>query len=383
MTVEHREQGRKGLRERVLESGLCTGCSACVHLCPYLMHYRDHTVMVHTCDREEGRCQAYCPRTMTDLGTLRQALFDPKDLILELGAFRGLYVTRATDERVRAAAQHGGTVSTLMMLALSEGIIDTGVVAKERGDLLTEAIAVQDGHGILGSSKSKFVVSPTIGKFNQAARSSSRDIGLVATPCQALALAKMRVNAVAEDEEAIRKLHLVIGLFCGWALSWEGLRRLISRTLGDTPIQKLDIPPSRHQCLQLTTAAGTIEVPLEEVEPFVRESCRYCFDMTCEFADLSVGSARSEEGWEVDKGWNQVIVRTKLGERLVDAARSKGVLEFKDLPEANLDKLKRAALNKKKTCLQNLVEKSGRPDNLLYLDKEDPIVSQWKEEIDR
>jgi len=316
---------------------------------------------------------------MTDLETLRHALFDPEDLTLELGAFRGLYLTRSTDESVRAAAQHGGTVSTLMMLALSEGIIDTAVVANEKEDLLTEGIAVQDGRGIIASSKSKFVVSPTIGKFNEAARGPSQKIGLVATPCQALALAKMRVNAVAEDEETIRKLHLVIGLFCGWALSWEGLRTLIARKLGDTAIQKLDIPPSRHQCMELTTAAGTIEVPSEEVAAAVRESCRYCFDMTCEFADISVGSARSEEGWEVDKGWNQVIVRTELGERLVDTARSKGLLEFREVPEGNLDKLKRAALNKKKTCLQNLVEKSGNPDNLLYLNNQDPFVSQWKD----
>jgi coenzyme F420 hydrogenase subunit beta len=275
---------------------------------------------------------------MTDLETLRRALFDPKDLTVELGAFRGLHLTRSADESVRAAAQHGGTVSTLMMLALSEGIIDTAVVANEKEDLLTEGIAVQDGRGIIESSKSKFVVSPTIGKFNEAARGPSKKIGLVATPCQALALAKMRVNAVTEDEPIIQKLHLVIGLFCGWALSWEGLKTLISSKLGDTPIQKLDIPPSRHQCMELTTAEGTIEIPLEDVEGLVRESCRYCFDMTCEFSDISVGSARSESGWEVDKGWNQVIVRTKLGEQLIDTARSKGMLEFKDVPEANLDK---------------------------------------------
>jgi len=318
---------------------------------------------------------------MTDLETLRRTLFDPKVLTVELGAFRGLYLTRSTDESVRAAAQHGGTVSTLMMLALSEGIIDTAVVANQKEDLLTEGIAVQDSRGIIASSKSKFVVAPTIGKFNETARGSSKRIGLVATPCQALALAKMRVNAVTEDEHIIQKLHLVIGLFCGWALAWEGLKKLISRKVGDTPIQKLDIPPSRHQCMELTTAERTIEIPLEEVEGLVRESCRYCFDMTCEFSDISVGSARSEKGWEVDKGWNQVIVRTKLGDQLIDTARSKGMLEFRDVPEANLDKLKGAALNKKKTCFQNLIKKSGSPHDLLYLDDQDPVVSQWKEKV--
>jgi coenzyme F420 hydrogenase subunit beta len=316
---------------------------------------------------------------MTDLDAMRRALFDPEDLTSELGAFRGIYLTRSTDERLRAAAQHGGTVSTLMMLALSEGIIDTAVVANEKEDLLTEGIAVQDTRGIIESGKSRFVVSPTIGKFNETARGPSEKIGLVATPCQALALAKMRINTVADDEQIIQKLRLVVGLFCGWALSWEGLKTLISGKVGDAQIQKLDIPPSKYQCMELTTAVDTIKIPLEDVEGFVRESCRYCFDMTSEFADISVGSARSDKGWQVDKGWNQVIVRTTLGEQLIDTARSRGMLEFRDVPEANLDKLKRAALNKKIACLQKLVEKSGSPDDLLYLDKQDPVVSRWKD----
>ncbi len=38
--------------------------------------------------------------------------------------------------------------------------------------------------------------------------------------------------------------------------------------------------------------------------------------MTAEFCDLSVGGARSADGWDVDKGWNQVIVRSDKGEQL-------------------------------------------------------------------
>ena len=76
--------------------------------------------------------------------------------------------------------------------------------------------------------------------------------------------------------------------------------------------------------------------------------------MTAEFADLSVGGARSADGWDVDKGWNQVIVRSEKGAELLNLARKKGVLEFKETPEGALDKLKGASLGKKRTGSENL-----------------------------
>jgi coenzyme F420 hydrogenase subunit beta len=169
-------------------------------------------------------------------------------------------------------------------------------------------------------------------------------------------------------------------LFCGWALSWRELKDLLKKTAGNVPITGIDIPPSRHRCMEVCTNNGTIEVPIEGVLPCVRESCNYCFDMTCEFSDISVGSARSPQGWEVDKGWNQVIVRTQIGQELLELARSKKLLEFENVPKVHLKKLEQAAMNKKRACLNRLIVKSGHPDDLLYLSCEDPVVCQLRRE---
>ncbi|MCI8842478.1 MAG: hypothetical protein HFF95_08560, partial [Oscillibacter sp.] len=111
----------------------------------------------------------------------------------------------------------------------------------------------------------------------------------------------------------------------------------------------------------------TVSVNLDEVTPLVRSGCRYCADMTAEFADLSIGGARSAGGWDVDKGWNQIIVRSEKGRQLLDLAREKGVLEFKDAMEGGLEKLKKASLGKKRTAVKNLRELTGKPDGLGYL----------------
>jgi coenzyme F420 hydrogenase subunit beta len=347
-----REDGQGGQREldrTVLKSGLCTGCGACVNICPYQASYRDRTVTLHDCDLSRGRCWAFCPRTPADLEALRHKLYGG-GLTEELGALRGFFITRASDEGTRCGAQHGGTVTALVALALREGLIDAAVLAGRGEGLLPRGITVHDPEEVLKLGGSRFVVSPTVAEFNRTLQGAAGKIGVVATPCQAVALAKMRNPPPEAPDNGIEKLRLVVGLFCGWALSWEKLTALLATKADLNAITGMDIPPSRYHTLEVYTPSGTIPVSLDEVTPCVRESCRSCGDMTAEFSDLSVGSARLPEGWQEARFWNQVIVRTERGEDLLDLARRRGVLEFREVPAGNLEKLKAASLGKKRAA---------------------------------
>ncbi|NWF57679.1 MAG: Coenzyme F420 hydrogenase/dehydrogenase, beta subunit C-terminal domain [Syntrophaceae bacterium] len=366
--------GQKELNQAVKDAHFCTGCGACVNLCPYQAHYRDQIVMLHPCDLKEGGCYAFCPRTPTDLEALKKKLFDPEDLTPELGAVKGFYITRAADPKVRAKAQHGGTVTTLITLALQEGLIDTAILAEEGRNLLPRETTAQDADSAQKLSRSKFVVSPNVAEFNRIAKEGGKKIGIVATPCQALALAKMRMKPLKNYAERIDQLRLVIGIFCGWALSWKGLVEVLRKKIDLSEIEGMDIPPSKYHLLQLYTKKGTIDISLDEITSSVRGACWYCPDLTAEFSDLSVGSARLPEGWEVAKGWNQVIVRTSLGQRLLNLAKNRGLLEFREVPAENLPRLKTASLGKKRTAVKNLKLRSGDPKKLFYLDPDDPVL---------
>ena len=369
--MEEKSRGQEELQGQVVRQGLCTGCGACVGLCPYQASYEDRIVLSNRCDLKSGRCYAFCPRTPADLESLREALFDKADLTPEIGAVKGFTMARARDPRIREKAQHGGTVTALMGLALKEGLIGEAILTETGEDLLPRGVRVNDPEKVSGHGKSRFVVSPVLGLFNRLAGDDQRKIGIVATPCQALALAKMRLQTAAEGRGPIDRLQFVVGLFCGWALSWEKLQALLRGKTGNSTILGMDIPPSRYHSLQVYTTSGTIEVSLDEVTPCVREACWSCFDMTAEFSDLSVGSARLPEGWEEARHWNQIIVRTRAGEELLELAKTKGILEFRELPEGNLDRLKRAGLNKKRNAVRNLVKRSGSEDDLVYLDRRD------------
>jgi coenzyme F420 hydrogenase subunit beta len=344
----------KHLQEQVLDAGLCTHCGACVNLCPYYASYDDRIVVLDQCTIADGGCNDICPRQPTDLPALARLFFEEKDMTPEAGAVKAFYITRAADASVRKKAQHGGTVTALMDLALEIGLIDAAVLSGAAEPLMPEPIVVTEAGQARRSSGSRFVVTPNVAKFNELVKGAAASIGMVATPCQALALAKMRISGSPRIRENSGKLRLAVGLFCGWAFSSSALLEVLTRQVRTDSIKGMDIPPSRYHTLDVFTPGGTVHISLDEVQGCVRPSCHTCSDMTAEFSDISVGSARLPGGWEEARSWNQMIVRTETGRQLMETARSKGVLEFTDVPEGNLEKLKKASLNKKRTAAEKL-----------------------------
>ncbi|MEN8210123.1 MAG: Coenzyme F420 hydrogenase/dehydrogenase, beta subunit C-terminal domain [Thermodesulfobacteriota bacterium] len=343
-----KNSAKDNLKQQVIDQQKCTQCGACVNICPYTEYYEDRIIPLYHCDLQEGSCYDICPGTPTDFKALQSLMFDKQDITSEIGSVKEFCITRSSDQDIRINAQHGGTVSTLISLALSEGVIDAAVLAGEQDVLLPKQTAVTDSSRILEFAKSKFVVSPTVAEFNAlASKNEVQKIGVVATPCQALALAKMRLSNDPRIQANIKKLKLVIGLFCGWTFSWEALKKVIDEHVGLKNVLGMDIPPSKYHNLKVFTPTGETDISLDDLMPCINPACNSCIDMTAEFSDISVGSARLKEGWETAKSWNHTLVRTIAGEKLIQTAKSHGLLEFKDVPEGNLEKLKRAALNKK------------------------------------
>jgi coenzyme F420 hydrogenase subunit beta len=342
------------LRHLVMDAGFCTNCGACVNLCPYYASWNDRIAVLDECGITAGACHDVCPRLPTDYGALAAPLFDRKDITAEMGAVKGLFVARAADENIRKNAQHGGCVTALIDLALSSGLIDSAVLTRADGPVQPVNSVVTQGDEARHSSKSHFIATPNVATFNELAKGPAKSIGLVATPCQAQALAKMRNSKSDRIRQNSTKIGLVVGLFCGWALSASSFARFLQNNVDVDTVIGMDIPPSQYRTLEVFTKKGAVSIPLDLVEKCVRPSCRSCSDLTAEFSDISIGSARLPEGWKEAKSWNQLIVRTTIGEKLISVAREKGVLEFRDVPEGNLDRLKKASLSKKGKAIEKL-----------------------------
>lgn len=354
------------VERKVVKTELCTNCGACQGMCPYWKSFEGRTFVDYDCDRKEGRCKFFCPRMPVDIRALQEKFFDKEDIISEIGPVKAIYLTRAADPQIRANSQHGGTMTALVELALKEGFIDAAVLSRaakaEEGTLDPEGVLVTEAAEVRSCAGSSFQIPPALAVLNKALDEDKyKSIGVVGTPCKTLATYKMMSKPFAENENNADNIGMVFGLFCGWGLDWDGMK-----ALGDAG--HVDILPSKYHRMDMDDR----QVDLDEVLPLVRKNCEYCYDMTAEFADLSVGGARSAEGWETDKGWNQLIVRSEKGQKLVELARQKGILEFREFgpegaEEAALSKLKNAASSKKAKAVKAIVEMTGSEEDLGYL----------------
>ncbi len=335
--------GPNELLEDVLHKDLCIGCGACVDLCPYFKNHKGRTAMLFPCTLPQGRCYAYCPKAEVNLTELSLSAWGEPYDGSPLGHHLRVHKARAGEKMVEGPFQAGGTVSALMTYAVKTGMIDAAVLTDRDGLAPVPKLVTQAEEVVLCAS-SKYVASPTLASVNSGARRGYTRMGVVGTPCQITALAKMRSNPLGREDFA-DPVALAVGLFCTWALDTRRLIAFLSNRLDISQIKGMDIPPPPAEVLVIDLGNEKAQIPLDEIRPLVPGTCLVCPDLTSEWADVSVGVLEGEPEW------NTLIIRTEKGRKLVDEARREGYLRLGEILQTNLDHLKDAAANKKKRAL--------------------------------
>ena len=353
-------KGLKGLEEKVISQNLCAACGACLSLCPYLRSWKGRVVKLDSCNLEEGRCFAYCPRTEVDLDGIYQKIFGKSYEEIEMGPVRKILMARARNPQFTKKAQTGGVISALFDFALRDGMIQGGVLTPRDGELLPQGKIIRNRGKILSCAGSSYVSGPTLEALNKGPWEGKERIGIVGLPCQVLALARMKASKL-DKKTPIDRVDLVIGLFCTWALEYRPFMAFLKEQVSGLPIKKLNITPPPERILEATAGNKLVRIPVDEIRPFIRPSCRICLDMTAELSDISVGTVEGKEGW------NTVIVRTATGENLLRRAKKAGIIETKSLPKDNLKHLTEASLLKKRRALDALKERGGIDKGYLTL----------------
>jgi coenzyme F420 hydrogenase subunit beta len=338
--------GPQRLLAEVLATDLCSGCGACVGLCPYFASFQGRTINLDPCDKEEGRCYLFCPRTELDLEALSQKRFGLPYSTDAIGTHREIYSSHAS---APGKYQAGGTVTSLLEFLFDRHMIDAAALTTA-DKVLPVAELVTDKAGVSRASGSKYSAAPTLSVLARAVKEGYKTVAVVGTPCQVTAAAKMITGDNIEKNPG-DAVSYVIGLFCTWGLDYRKLFEYLSGRVDISGITGFDIPPPPAELFVVETGMGRLTFPLSEIRPFIKESCKNCIDMTSEFADISVGVL------ENDPAQNLLIVRTKKGEALVKGAVDAGVISVKEMPDAGLGHLRESALTKKKRALTKLSDK--------------------------
>jgi coenzyme F420 hydrogenase subunit beta len=318
------------LSSEVLDKDRCSACGACVGLCPYFTFFQGRVVVLDRCSLAEGRCGAFCPQ------------LNPGDWLKQEGPgpIQELWVTRAQTQSLQRKGQYGGTVTTLILLALEMGWIQGALLTGIGKGGEPEGRVCRTRAEVLACAGSKYAGAATLSALQSALETGEGPWGAVGLPCQITALDNIQGYHLRGGKSS-PDVQLKIGLFCTWSLPSNKLQEKLQEQGIHDPIVKYDIPPPPVEEFQVFTRKKTYTIPLAEIRPLVPRGCLACGDMTAEGADISVGAA------EGVPGWNTVLIRTEKGRQLFKEAQSKNLLEIKVLPEKNEGHLRTAAGLKK------------------------------------
>lgn len=356
----------------VAEKGICSACGTCVVACPYgILKYENNRPQArHPKLRKganadlgglvvEGRprdfcmisegigcdvCAMSCPKLELPKDRLETSMFgrtateDERD---GLGIYDKIEFTRTTDERVKEGAQDGGFVTTLLLWAFEEGIIDGAVVAKVSPDVPCKPapfVATSPGD-IVESAGSWYTYSPNTLGLIKAREMGLKRVAFVGTPCQITPLRRLQVAGLQDFKTVdpmnknFQRQHqhvlgirniiaFTIGLFCSETFTYEGLmQQHISQHLGVSlhEVTKVNI---KGKMLVYRLDGQALDLPLKEVAPYARPQCSFCGDFSAQEADISAGGVGT-------RGWTLTLPRTKLGTSLYERLKASGGLEVK------------------------------------------------------
>lgn len=321
------------LYHEVVDTGLCTGCAACVMACPRDVlgytadHYpvqigegMDHDQCVIG-DRGCDICTRACPRFRSWESDLDEALFGrvrrPEEVY---GQVRSILLVRTTDAAIAAVGQDGGVVSTLLCWGLETGRIDgaltSRVVDGGRGPFDAQPTVATTREQVLATAGSRYTYSANPLAMAEAEAAGLKQLALVGMSCQASINGSLPARGVRKYE---RKIALTIGLLCSKTFTYDGQKKVLSEHgIAMEDVVKVNIK-GRYQVW--TRDGGYQEIPLKLFHPYTREGCKLCPDFSAEHADISTGGIGSDDNWTL------TLVRTARGEEWLRGAIDAGLLE--------------------------------------------------------
>ena len=324
------------LYSEVVTSGLCTGCAACVVVCPHdVLRYNDEDGVYRPWKVEEDggptdcthgvkgctMCTRACPRFRDWESEADTFLFGRVRTDEEVAGVEGdVLLARATDPAVLEAGQDGGLVSAILCWALDHDTIDAALVSTLEGDGSSwKAVpsVARTRHEVLAAAGSRYTYSANTLAYVDAVAGGAEKIALVGMSCQASVPAMMKTRKTGKSA---RRLALSIGLLCSKTFDDAIFSELFEARYG---LKRADIKKMNIKgVFQIWTHDGTYhEVPLKEAHAWTREGCKACPDFAAEHADISTG------GIGAFNDWTLTIVRTEQGRAIIEAMAADGVIE--------------------------------------------------------
>jgi coenzyme F420 hydrogenase subunit beta len=331
----------KELYAEVITTGLCTGCSGCVVTCPhdvigyeheegkYLPFHLEEELGLDNCIHGEKGCTTCtraCPRFRAWEPAADLHLFgrvrEPDEMA---GIWRQLLLTRAVDGDQHRVGQDGGFVSAMLIWLLEHDYIDAALVSGVEPDDAWKAkpVLARSKDEVLATAGSRYTYCANPLALREAKAEGLNRLALVGMGCQTSSPPVMWDRKAGKVS---RPFLFNIGLLCSKTFDDAIFAELFEAKYG---LKKADMVKMNIKgVFQIWMKDGSYhEIDLKECHAWTRRGCTSCPDFAAEHSDIATG------GIGEDNDWTLTIVRTELGEEVVDRMLADGVIEARPAQE--------------------------------------------------
>ena len=288
------EKSSQDLENEVIYAGLCIHCGSCNAFCPH-MDFNQKTgeaYVVDECAETVGLCYNACPRTFLPVSEIEEKMFGQTRVDLGIGVYKDIIQVKSKNKEE--------ILYNLLVAAFDSGVVKHFVLSEPKSKKPPVAFPV-----VVDNSKDakKYIpkatmdnAGPLITGIGKAYLDKKRDIGIIGNPCHLQGLAKILVSDFNTGAERTT-------LKIAYACSSGGMT-----------------------------------------------GCKYCTDFSGEFSDISYSP------WGAPKGSGEafLIIRTDIGQKVVDEAIKKSLIEITN-KEPDLSEMKKFLDKKRKKNFLNLV----------------------------
>ena len=290
------EKCSQDLENEVIYAGLCIHCGSCNAFCPH-MDFNQETgeaYVVDECAETVGLCYNACPRSFLPISEIEQKLFGKTRIDLAVGVYSDIIQVKSKNK--------DEILYNLTSAAFQSGVIKHMVLGEPKSKKPPVSFPV-----IVDNAKDakKYIpkatmdnAGPLVTGIGRAYKDFKRDIGIIANPC-----------------------HL------------QGLAKILTSDF-NTGAERTSL------CIAYACSSGGMT------------GCKYCTDFSGEFSDISYSPWGAPKG----SGGAFLIIRTETGQKVIDAAVEKKLIEITD-PNPDLSEMKKFLNKKRKKNFRTLLGK--------------------------
>ncbi len=331
----------------IVDNGLCANCGTCAIICPNnIIEFEDKgnnektPKLKEECLRKgHGACYDICPRVSTG----------GYQISIRENFNENYYYGKGNVE-----GQDGGIVTTFLKYLIENNKIDGAVLVDDQLWKPT-SVVIQNSEDIEKCAKSKYTIS-TLEGLRKAGELGIEKVAVVGLPCQINALRKLQYFPFLAKYDGepgkngkyakLPKIEYLIGLFCTKKFSYSNLKEVLeNNNINIANVVKFDI--KKGNLIILLNDNTEKQISLKEFKAC--EGCKVCNDFIGKFADLSVGSVGSPEGYTT------VITLTEKGEEI------KNCVDLKtDVDLDKVNKLKNTKINNFKKEINKRIEENKK-----------------------